>query len=274
MILGFNIAFLEIRWVDIIDILLVAFILFQFYKLLRGSVAAKIFIGLLAIYGLYLVVKAAEMELLSAILGQFAGVGILAAIVLFQQEIRRFLLLVGKTTTLNPESFMPWKKNMEQGKFDLMPIIDASKTLSATNTGALIVFAKTSELKFYAESGDAIDATISKRLLVAIFNKTSPLHDGAVIIAKGRIKAARCILPISENDELPAYFGMRHRAALGMSETTDSVVLIVSEETGQISIAHLGKMFHNLSPAETHRKLIQFLEESNTQEAEKKLSLA
>ncbi|MFQ3576390.1 MAG: diadenylate cyclase CdaA, partial [Cytophagales bacterium] len=242
MILAFFIWFVEMRWIDILDVALVALLLFQLYKLIRGSVASKILVGFLSFYLLYLMVKVAKMELLGGILDQFAGVGIVAAIVLFQQEIRRFLLMIGKNTTFNADNLKAWRKFGEEPKTDFVSVIDAAKTLSATSTGALIVFAKSTELKFYQESGDPIDAVICKRLLVSIFNKTSPLHDGAVIISKGRIKAARCILPISENDELPAYYGMRHRAALGMSEVTDSVILIVSEETGQISLTYNGKM--------------------------------
>jgi diadenylate cyclase len=257
----FTFWFIELRWIDLVDIGLVALLLFQLYKLLKGSVASKILIGFLFFYLLYLVVKVSKMELLGAIMEQFAGVGIIAAIVLFQQEIRRFLLMIGKNTTFNTEYLKSWKRIDLDNKTDFVTVIDAVKTLSATGTGALIVFAKSAELKFYQESGDIIDALICKRLLISIFNKNSPLHDGAVIIHRGRIKAARCILPISENEDLPAYYGMRHRAALGMSEVTDAVVLIVSEETGQISVAHDGKLYHNLSPLEVLRKLNQMLKD-------------
>lgn len=261
MVFLFTFWFIELRWIDLVDIGLVALLLFQLYKLLKGSVASKILIGFLFFYLLYLVVKVSKMELLGAIMEQFAGVGIIAAIVLFQQEIRRFLLMIGKNTTFNTEYLKSWKRIDLDNKTDFVTVIDAVKTLSATGTGALIVFAKSAELKFYQESGDIIDALICKRLLISIFNKNSPLHDGAVIIHRGRIKAARCILPISENEDLPAYYGMRHRAALGMSEVTDAVVLIVSEETGQISVAHDGKLYRNLSPLEVLRKLNQMLKD-------------
>jgi len=235
----FKIGFLELSWIDILDICFVGLLLFQLYKLMKGSVAVKIFLGFLSLYLFFLVVKAAGMQLLSDILGQFMGVGVLAAIILFQQEIRKFLLLIGKTTTFNRENFFKnfsWKKDGAQENVNITPVIEASKTLSSTNTGALIVFSKSSPLKFYAETGDILDAGVSKRLLVAIFNKSSPLHDGAAIIYENRIKAARCILPVSENDDLPAQFGLRHRAAIGMSETTDTLVLVISEETGQLSV--------------------------------------
>ncbi|MGV3589114.1 MAG: diadenylate cyclase, partial [Adhaeribacter sp.] len=214
------------------------------------------------IYLLYLVVKALGMELLTIILGQFMGVGVLAAIILFQQEIRRFLLMIGKTTAFDNDKFFkgfPWRKNDNGNRLNLTPFIEAAKSLAGKNTGALIVFALSSELKFYAESGDLIDAAISKRLLLSIFNKTSPLHDGAVIIADGRIKAARCILPVSDNKEIPASMGLRHRAAIGLTEVTDSVVLVVSEETGQISLVRNGQVFRNLAAADLRSRLNHFL---------------
>ena len=239
---------------------------------MRGSVALKIFLGVLSLYLIYLVVRAAQMELLSIILGQFMGVGVLAAIILFQPEIRKFLLLIGRTTAIQRDnmfnSLLLWRKRVQHHSFNISPVIDACKTLGGSNTGALIVFSKNSELKFYLESGDMIDAIVSKRLLMAIFNKYSPLHDGAVIIFNNKIKAARCILPVSENENLPAQFGLRHRAALGMSEITDALVLIVSEETGQMSIARHGKISHNLSPAELRKAINGYLfEEEAPQES-------
>ncbi len=262
MITAFNVGFLEVSLVDVLDIGLVSFLLFQVYNLMRGSVAVRIFVGFLSLYLIYLVVRAAEMELLSAILGQFMGVGVIAAIILFQQEIRKFLLLLGKTTSFNREngflSNLPWKKRQASGDVDITALIEAAKSLGGTNIGALVVLSKGSELKFYAESGDRIDALVSKRLLISIFNKTSPLHDGAVIIHKGRIIAARCVLPVTEKD-VPAQFGLRHRAAIGMSETTDTIILIVSEETGQISVARNGTIFHNLSNQEIRSKIKDYL---------------
>ncbi|MCK5369026.1 MAG: diadenylate cyclase CdaA [Cyclobacteriaceae bacterium] len=265
MILLFNIGFLEISWVDIIDIIAVTLLLYQVYKLMKGSIASKVFLGFIFLYLTYLMVNAAKMELLSAILGQFMGVGVLALIILFSPEIRKFLLLIGKSTTFNRENFfknLPWKKNENSDQFDVNPVIDAAKTLGGSYTGALIVFSRESELKFYVDSGDRIDGEISKRLLISIFNKNSPLHDGAVIISNGRIAAARCILPVSDLENLPAQFGLRHRAAIGMSETTDTLVLVVSEETGQMSIVRTGKIHHNMSIQEI-RKMINdyFLEE-------------
>lgn len=264
MILGFNIGFLEISWVDIIDIFMVSILLYQVYKLMRGSVAIKVFLGFLFLYLIFLVVKAANMELLSIILGQFMGVGVIAVIILFQQEIRKFLLLLGKTTIFEEGNMfmnikMLWKDKFDQTSMNITPVIEAIKSLGGSNTGALIVFSRDSELKFYADSGDRMDALVSKRLLMAIFNKHSPLHDGAVIIHDNRIVAARCILPVSEQDNLPAQFGLRHRAAVGMTENTDSLVIIVSEETGQLSTVRSGTMEHNLSAQEVRKKINTYL---------------
>lgn len=268
MIPLFKIGFLDVSIVNVIDIALVSVLIYQVYKLMRGSVAVKIFLGFLSIYLLYLVVNAAKMELLTIILGQFMGVGVLAAIILFQQEIRKFLLIVGKSSIFSNENVLQelffWRKR-ESSAFNVTPIIEACKSLSGSSTGALIVISSNSELKFYAESGDLIDAIVSKRLLISIFNKYSPLHDGGVIIYNGRVKAARCILPVTERD-VPAQFGLRHRAAIGMSETTDSLVLVVSEETGQVSLAKSGKILHNLSFQEVREMINAYLTGESVEE--------
>jgi diadenylate cyclase len=271
MVFAFKIGFLEITWVDFIDVGLVSVLLYQIYKLIRGSIAVNIFLGLLALYLVYLMVNAAQMELLSTILGQFMGVGFIAMIVLFQPEIRKFLLVLGRSTEFR-ENFMKTVSLWRHGHvndFDVSQVIDAVKSLKATRTGALIVFTRDSELKFYAQTGDSLDAEVNKRLLISIFNKTSPLHDGAVIIYKGRIKAARCVLPVSENDHLPADFGLRHRAAVGMSENTDTLVLAVSEETGRLILARNGKYLRSLSLSQAEEKIVQYLnytEPSNWEE--------
>ncbi|MFL0683661.1 MAG: diadenylate cyclase CdaA [Algoriphagus aquaeductus] len=262
MSLLFKIGFLDVSIVNMIDIALVAALLYQVYKLLKGSVAIKIFLGFLSLYLIYLLVRAVRMELLSAILGQFMGVGVIAAIIIFAPEIRKFLLIVGRSSIFSDDNVWKdilffWRKK-ENSAFNISPIIDAAKVLAGSNTGALIVISSTVELKFYAESGDILDAELSKRLLISIFNKYSPLHDGAVIIHKGRIKAARCILPVTER-EVPAQFGLRHRAGIGMSEATDALILVISEETGQISMAKNGKVLHNLSFQEVREIINDYL---------------
>lgn len=261
MILLFKIGFLEVSWVDIIDISLVSVLLFQVYKLIRGSIAVNIFLGILALYLIYLIVRAAEMELLATILGQFMGVGVLAMIILFQPEIRKFLLVIGRGTEFRENFFKTvgnWR-NTYHDDFNIQQVIEAVKTLKATKTGALIVFSRDVELRFYIETGDGLNAEVTRRLLLAIFNKNSPLHDGAVIIHKGRIKAARCILPVSENDHLPAHFGLRHRAAVGMSESTDTLVMAVSEETGRLILARNGSYLRALKLSQVEQKILDYL---------------
>lgn len=261
MIFLFKIGFLEVSWVDLVDIGLVSILLYQVYKLIRGSIAVNIFLGILALYLIYLIVRAAQMELLATILGQFMGVGVIAMIVLFQPEIRKFLLVIGRGTEFRDnflKTVASWR-NDYQDDFDINQVIDACKSLKATKTGALIVFSRDTELKFYAETGDALDAEVNKRLLLTIFNKTTPLHDGAIIIYKGRIKAARCVLPVSENDHLPPHFGLRHRAAVGMSENTDTLVLAISEETGRLILARNGKYLRSLKLKQVEQKVMQYL---------------
>jgi uncharacterized protein (TIGR00159 family) len=262
LILAFTIGFLEISWTNLIDVSLVAILLYQVYKLLKGSIAMNIFFGILALYLIYLLVKALQMELLATILGQFMGVGVLAMIILFQPELRKFLLLIGRTTDLNKEgfikSFTRWGERLES-ESEVQEVMEATKTLKATRTGALVVFSRDVELKFYAETGDRLDAEVSKRLLLSIFNKNSPLHDGAVIIHQGRIRAARCVLPVSENDHLPAHFGLRHRSAVGMSELTDTLVLAISEETGRLILARNGKILQGLKLSQVEQKIVEYL---------------
>lgn len=236
--------------------------MYQVYKLIRGSIAVNIFLGILALYLIYLIVRAAQMELLTTILGQFMGVGVLATIILFQQEIRKFLLVIGRSTEVNREtlikSFTNWRPHQEED-FDIQEIIEAAKSLKATRTGALIVFSRDSELKFYMETGDPVNSVVSRRILLAIFNKNSPLHDGAIIIHKGKIKAARCVLPVSENDHLPPQFGLRHRSAIGMSESTDTLLMAISEETGRLILARNGVYIKGLKLKQVEQKILEYL---------------
>jgi len=268
MIFLFQIGFLEVSWVDLVDIGLVAVLLYQVYKLIRGSIAVNIFLGILALYLVYLIVRAAQMELLAKILGQFMGVGVLAMIILFQPEIRKFLLLIGRSAEINRDSIYKSFASMRSGfheDFDVHQLIEAVKSLKATRTGALIVFSRDTELKFYLETGDYLDADVNKRLILSIFQKTSPLHDGAVVIYKGRIKAARCVLPVSENDHLPPHFGLRHRSAIGMSETTDTLVLAVSEESGRLILARNGKFVRGLKLRQVEQKILEYLHNTEPQ---------
>ena len=234
----FNIV--DIHIIDIIDILLVGLLVFYVYKLIRGTAAISIFLGIIILYIIWAVVKALNMSLLSEIMGQVLGVGVIAIIVLFQQEIRKFLLSLGSTYIVNNEKLKIFSKlfgnkgtGMQLEALD--EITEACRKMSETKTGALIVLARTSSMDFVIETGDMIDARISRRLIENLFFKNSPLHDGAMVIADDRIVAARCTLPISKNPNIPANYGMRHRAATGLSEETDACVVVVSEETGNIS---------------------------------------
>ncbi|SHG89496.1 TIGR00159 family protein [Chryseolinea serpens] len=261
MVLLFKIGFLDVTWVDFVDIALVSILLYQVYKLIRGSIAVNIFLGILALYLVYLIVRAAQMELLATILGQFMGVGVLAMIILFQPEIRKFLLVIGRGTEFKENIFKTianWRHQYHDD-FDIHEVMEAAKALKATKTGALVVFSRDTELKFYVQTGDALDSAVNKRLLLSIFNKHSPLHDGAVIIHKGRIKAARCVLPVSENDNLPPHFGLRHRAAVGMSENTDTLVMAISEESGRLILARNGKYLRSLKLKQVEHRVLQYL---------------
>ncbi len=226
----------------------------------------KIFIGFLLLSLTYLIVRLAGMLLATAILGKFMEVGALAIVILFQQEIRRFLFWIGGTTTLSSHELLGrllGKKKRGKPGVDITPIVEAAKALAGSNTGALIVLSKTDGLKFYKESGDLIDAVVSKRLLLAIFSRQSPLHDGGVIIYNNKITTARSILPVTERRDLPPQFGLRHRAAIGMTEVTDTLVLAISEETGQISVARNGTLEHNLSVQETRAAINAYLHSSH-----------
>ncbi len=254
------IAFISIRWLDIVDILFVAILLYQLYKLVKGTVAIRIFIGILSIYLFWKLVSAMQMELLSEILGQFIGVGVLALIIVFQQEIRRFLLLVGSQSSFAGPGFIKkilrWSNNSEETEqLNQTAILKACFNLSRTKTGALIIITTDTELKYHAATGEQLDAILSTGLLENIFFKNSPMHDGGVIIYENRIKAARCILPVSENPDIPSHFGLRHRAAIGITENSTAFAIIVSEETGKIAVAERGKLDDNLNTEQLRVRL-------------------
>ncbi|WP_244500669.1 diadenylate cyclase CdaA [Williamwhitmania taraxaci] len=254
-----ELAFITLKILDVVDILLVAILLYQIYMLVRGTVAINIFVGVFALYLVWLIVKALNMELLSSILDKVIGLGVIALIIVFQQEIRRFLLYIGNRyfSRYNfsiERLFFPGRTEKDN-LLNVESIVKAARNMSETKTGALIVLARRSELEVYAETGDLIDAVISSRLLENLFFKNSPLHDGAVIICNNRIHAARCVLPVTDNMSLPAHYGMRHRAAVGITEHTDAVVVIVSEETGRISFVKDGAVKSRLTPAELQAEI-------------------
>ncbi|MDI9875655.1 MULTISPECIES: diadenylate cyclase CdaA [Bacteroidota] len=257
-----HIGFLNIDFIDVVDVMLVAFLLYQIYRLIQGSIANKIFFGFIIVYVVYLLATAFGMELLSAILGQFMNVGVLALLIIFQQEIRRFLLMLGRSTSVQENAILKrfYTPKISKDKVsNLQAIVEATRTMAATHTGALIVIEKEDDLKKFIESGDEIDSQVSKRLLLTIFHKNSPLHDGAVIIKNSRLAAARCMLPISESGTISPTLGFRHRAAFGMSEQTDAAVIVVSEEKGEVSFVSHGGIFRNMSTKDLEAKLSEYL---------------
>jgi TIGR00159 family protein len=244
--------FIQIGIIDIIDIVAIATIMYYVYKFTRGTQAPNIFTGILLIYFLWIIVRALKMEMLSAVLGHIIGVGVVALIVVFQPEIRRFLQMLGRRSSQRRNTFLEKLfdfKDAPDTRLEYLPeLVRACGDMSAGKVGALVVIQKQLDLTMIAETGIEVDARISASLLENIFFKNSPLHDGAVIINKERIRAAKCVLP-STQSSVPVSFGMRHRAALGMSEATDAAVVVVSEETGSISLAHAGQIKIGIAPA-------------------------
>jgi len=245
---------------DVIDILLVAIILFQVYRLIKGTTAFSIFIVIFFIYLFWLLVKALNMQLVSSLLGQVIGVGVIALIIVFQQEVRRFLLLIGTRYVKNRRfSISRWLFSIQEepgGPAIAGEIVRAIESMASKKTGALIVIGRQSRFDLYTEGGEILKAQISAELLETIFFKNTPLHDGAVLIEDRLILAARCPLPVTEQFTLPVHLGMRHRAAIGMSEQTDALVIVVSEETGSISVADAGELRLNLTANELRNILL------------------
>jgi uncharacterized protein (TIGR00159 family) len=209
----------------------------------------------------WLIVKALNMELIGALLGQVIGVGVIALIIVFQQEVRRFLLVIGNRY-MNRRRFSFGKlfSSVEEetgSPKEAEEIVRAAESMASKKTGALIVLGRKSSLDIYSEGGEKIDAIISAELLETIFFKNSPLHDGAVLIEDGKIFAARCPLPITDRVSLPPKYGMRHRAAIGISEHTDSLVVVVSEESGHITVAEGGEVKENITPNELRQILLK-----------------
>lgn len=230
--------FLNLRILDIVDIVFLAILLFYLYKLVKGTVAVNIFVGIVIIWIVWKITQLLQMELLSNVLGEFIGAGIFALIVVFQQEIRKFLLMVGSTNFTHRRRFLKsfrFVKDDTQIKTNLNAIVKACENMGKTYTGALIVIQKSTNLDFVKNSGDVMNIIINQPIIESIFFKNSPLHDGALVIEENKITATRVILPVSNDRTIPLRFGLRHRAAVGITEKTDALALVVSEETGQIS---------------------------------------
>ncbi len=249
--------FIHIRILDLLDIFFVAVLLFTLYKLLKGTAAINIFVGIVAIFILWKVTDALKMQLLSDILGAFISVGIIALLIIFQPEIRQFLLALGTPSFLGKYgTHFAFLSNWFDTSFetDTDPVVVACQHMSNLKQGALIIITRQNELQQVINTGVIVDAEISSPLVENIFFKNSPLHDGAMIITQNRIKAAGCVLPVSKK-KLPRYAGLRHRAAIGLTEVSDAIAIVVSEETGNISYSTHGNIRHNIEPATLQQKL-------------------
>lgn len=259
------IDFIHIRFLDILDIILVAYLMFEIYRWVKGTVALRILIGIVGLYLFWILVRFFKMELLSSILSQVLGVGVIALFIVFQQEIRKFLLMIGSEYfSHNKFSIRRWwfKRNPTiESRYNIPidEIIRAVRRMSEKKSGALIAIQRSSSLNSFIETGDLLDAICHRHLIETIFFKNTALHDGAMIVVQDRIAAARCILPVSEQSDLPAQYGTRHRAALGLSEMTDAIVVVVSEELGSISMAERGQLHYNIGAIELRKRLEQAL---------------
>ncbi|MDE6198183.1 MAG: diadenylate cyclase CdaA, partial [Muribaculaceae bacterium] len=244
---------------DAIDILLFAVLLFYIYRLMKESGTINIFYGVLAFIVVW--VLASEifaMRLIGTILDRFMAIGLIILVILFQEPIKRFLVELGshRRWKFLSKLFHHHKEELDAESLAwVMPIVYACMSMAKSKTGALIVIEQSIPLDSYAASGDAIDANVNTRLIENIFFKNSPLHDGAMIIARNRIEAAGCILPVSHDSDVPRTLGLRHRSALGIAQATDAVAVVVSEETGNISMAHRGKLTTRVSSTELEHRL-------------------
>ena len=252
-------GFYNFGLVDLIDILLTAYILYFVYKKFKGSTAMNIILGVFIIYLIWMVVRALNMSLLSAIMNNVASVGLFALVVVFHPEIRKFLLDISLKSTLSKIFSIEriFHKVMKQSaeQLNIHEIVKACDSFAQHKVGALIVLPSHSDLTSIIETGERLDCNVSARILDAIFFKNAPLHDGAVIIVKGRIVAAKCVLPVSGNMDLPKKIGLRHRSGIGMSEVSDSLVVIVSEERGEISYSEYGGIVTGITPEQLSDKL-------------------
>ncbi len=249
---------------DAFDILLVATLLYYLYRLMKESGAINIFYGVMAFIVVWVVAsQLIEMRLTGTILDKFMNIGLLVLVILFQEQLKRFLVELGSHKRWR--IFRKLFSHRTDDKIDekshqrIMSIVRACMNMSKSKTGALIVIQQDVPLDNYEETGDMIDATINSRLIENIFFKNSPLHDGAMIISNGRIKAAGCILPVSHNTDIPRALGLRHRSALGIAQATDAIAVVVSEETGNISIAYKGKIDRRLSTTDLEQRLSQII---------------
>lgn len=244
---------------DIVDIVLFALLLFYIYRLMKESGTINIFYGVLSFIVLWILASEIfQMRLIGSIVDKFMSIGLIILVILFQEQIKRFLVELGshrRWQFLRKIFHHHDKETAHEALQWVMPVVYACMNMSKSKTGALIVIEQNIPLDNYAKSGDIIDANINSRLIENIFFKNSPLHDGAMIISHGRIEAAGCILPVSHDSDVPRSLGLRHRSALGIAQATDAVAIVVSEETGNISMARRGKLITRLSTTELEHQL-------------------
>ncbi len=262
--------FIHFRLADLIDIFIVAFLIYELYSLLKGTTALKIFWGIALVFIFYQLASLFHLGLLTEIMGQVISVGVIALIVVFQPEIRSFLLYLGNRRFIkilngklirrdNPQKFVD----------DIDAIVSACNRMARTRTGALIVMAKEAPLDDFINTGEKIDSRVSRELIENIFYKNSPLHDGAIIIKNHRIDAARCILPVSRTEGLPTDLGLRHRSAIGATTLTDAIAIVVSEQTGSISLCKGGVLLRDISSIVLQQMLTdEFITSTNQKEEE------
>jgi uncharacterized protein (TIGR00159 family) len=245
---------------DIIDVLLVAFFLYETYLLMRKTGTTAIFLGVLAFVAIWILVSHVfEMQLMGAILDKFISVGFILLVIVFQKEIRTFLQALGSNKGFGFVKKLFKPKNsvaVDENITYIMPIVLASMDMAKRKEGALIAIQQSVSLDTFVKTGETLNANINARLIENLFFKNSPLHDGAMIIADKRIKAAGCILPVSQKQDIPKELGLRHRSALGLSQETDAKIIIVSEETGKISLAEAGQLYLNISAEELQNRLV------------------
>ncbi len=242
-----------VRIVDLVEIGIVAYLLYRLYQLMRGTIAVQIFFGVLLLYLIQVLVTAADMTMLRALFSSVGEVAVLAVIILFQPEIRRLLLLLGQTPIARRIAMAPAREEM------LEEVVSAVDEMSKQRIGALIVFERATGLRNYIETGAPLNAKVTRDLLITIFYAQNPLHDGALIIRNRRIEAARCILPVSTSMRLSPSLGLRHRASVGLTEQTDAYVVIVSEETGRISVSEDGQLTTGITAGDLHARLARAL---------------
>ncbi len=254
-----TLAFITLRWLDVIDILLVAVFLYYLYSLVRGTVAMRIMLGLLLVLIFWRIAIALQMELIADIIGSFISIGAIAFVVIFQPELRKFLIRLGSSRFTwygNPKH--GWIKFTVGSKMDKLIYRELSlaiQRMTNSNTGAIIVLQRAPDLDEVINTGIRIDARISAELIESIFHKNNPLHDGAMIIGDNRIIAAACVLPNSDRKDLPKHFGLRHRAAIGLSENSNALIITLSEETGEITFVENGRFIENISIEELQDRL-------------------